>query len=484
MTLRCIVWAAVSTPDQATDEKESIPAQIEQARETIQERGWYEVAEPLVVPGHSRYINWLDQAMTEIPQLKALIELAEAKKIDLVVVRDWDRLARTDSLRVQISTRLREQGVQVYSLNQPVEPSEHPGKVTDTALIVEGMAGIMAEIENRLRARRWATGMLGRIKRGSWPWTVPPYGYTREPGDEILAIDPEAAQTVRTIYRLCLEGKSLRRIAGQLNLLGNKPMRSDFWFSSSIMRILRNPTYLGLIPFRGQTYPGKHEPIIDERTWNQVQALLDRRRKFGGRAVGSDRLLIGLLRCGHCGGAMTSRKRKRYIYYRCLRNLDSGYVTCRANSHSERRLMDALMSTIAAHAEDDALLSQMLAQEDRRGKAELGNEREEILDALSKMEERRRRQWLAYEKGTISLEQFADSRLALQEEEESLEAALASVEAALTRRITKDTLKNELRRLVTSWQALDRQSLKAAFASLIETIAIYDDRRMEITYGS
>jgi len=184
MTLRCIVWAAVSTPDQAKDEKESIPAQIEQARKTIQERGWYEVAEPLVVPGHSRYINWLDQAVAEIPQMKELVELAEANKVDLVVVRDWDRLARTDSLRVQISTRLREQGVQVYSLNQPVEPSDHPGKVTDTALIVEGMAGILAEIENRLRARRWATGMLGRIKRGSWPWTVPPYGYTREPGSQ------------------------------------------------------------------------------------------------------------------------------------------------------------------------------------------------------------------------------------------------------------------------------------------------------------
>jgi len=126
MTFRTIIWAAVSTPDQATDQKQSIPAQIEAARKTIQERGWYEVAEPLVVPGHSRYINWLDQAVAEIPQMKALIELAEADKIDLVVVRDWDRLARTDSLRVQISTRLREQGVQVYSLNQPVEPSEQP----------------------------------------------------------------------------------------------------------------------------------------------------------------------------------------------------------------------------------------------------------------------------------------------------------------------------------------------------------------------
>lgn len=50
MTFRCVIWAAVSTPEQATDEKESIPAQIEQARKTIQERGWYEVAGPLVVP--------------------------------------------------------------------------------------------------------------------------------------------------------------------------------------------------------------------------------------------------------------------------------------------------------------------------------------------------------------------------------------------------------------------------------------------------
>lgn len=486
MTFRTIIWAAVSTPDQATDEKESIPAQIEAARKTIQERGWYEVAEPLVVPGRSRYINWLDQAMTEIPQLKALIELAEAGKIDVVVVRDWDRLARTDSLRVQISTRLREQGVQVFSLNQPVEPSEPPGKVTDTALIVEGMTGILAEIENRLRARRWAMGMLGRIKRGSWPWTNPPYGYVRESGDEILAIDPEAAETVRTIYRLSLEGKGVRAIARHLNQTGRKPKRSDLWVGSTLGRLLRNPTYLGLIPFRSQTYPGKHEPIIDERTWNQVQALLDRRRNFGGRAVGSDRLLIGLLRCGHCGRKMGSRKmgkKGERIYYRCRRYLESGRSACRPNHHSERKLMDALMSLIAGHAEDDELLSMMLAQQERRGKAELAQEREAILDSLSQMGDRRRRQWLAYEKGKINLEEFADSRILLKDEEEALGAALDSVEAALTRTVTKDTLKDTLARLSHSWQAMERSQLKAALAALIDMIGVYDDGRMEITYA-
>jgi len=212
MSPRSVIWAAVSTPDQATDEKESIPAQIEQARKTIQERGWYEVAEPLVVPGHTRYINWLDKAMAEIPQLKALIELAEAEKIDLVVVRDWDRLARTDSLRVQISTRLREQGVQVYSLNQPLEPQDPSGfkETTDTALIVESMTGVMSEIENRLRRRRHKIGMLGRVKKGYWCGSPAPYGYRYAAGDRILTIDPEEAEVVRVIFRLCHEGKSNR----------------------------------------------------------------------------------------------------------------------------------------------------------------------------------------------------------------------------------------------------------------------------------
>lgn len=331
-------------------------------------------------------------------------------------------------------------------------------------------------------------GMLGRIKRGSWPWPLAPYGYTREAGDESLTLDPEAADTVRTIYRLCLEGKSLRYIARYLNQLGKKPMRSEFWFTSSLKRILRNPTYVGLIPFRGHTYKGKYEAIIDEDSWNRVQSLLDRRRAFGGRAVASDRLLVGLLRCGHCGGVMTShhvaKSGKRSASYRCRRYRDSGRATCRPNSHSENKLMSALMSTIAQHAQDDELLSQMLAAQDRRSKAELTREREAIFEALSKMDQRSRRQWLAYEKGKIDLDEFADSRFALKQEEEKLQGALASVEAALTRRITKDTLRTELGRLAASWQELERHALKAALANVIETIAIYDEGRLEITYSS
>jgi len=141
------------------------------------------------------------------------------------------------------------------------------------------------------------------------------------------------------------------------------------------------------------------------------------------------------------------------------------------------------MSTIANHAQDDDLLSRMLAEQDRRSKAELRKEREAIFEALSKMDERRRRQWLAYEKGKISLEEFADSRLALKQEEEQLDAALASVEAVLSRRMTKDTLRAQLGRLAASWQDLERRALKAALANLIDTIAVYDDRRLEITYS-
>jgi len=144
--------------------------------------------------------------------------------------------------------------------------------------------------------------------------------------------------------------------------------------------------------------------------------------------------------------------------------------------------MDTLMSTIAGHAQDDHLLSEMLAQQDRRSKAELRKERVALLDVLSQMEKRRRRQWLAYEKAKISLEEFAESRLLLKEEEDQLGAALGSVEAALTRRVTKDTLKADLARLGATWQALDRPTLKAALAGLIDTIAVYDDGHLELSY--
>jgi DNA invertase Pin-like site-specific DNA recombinase len=125
---RCVVFAAVSSRPQAADDKDSIPSQIERARNVIEQRGWKETHEPLIVPGQSRNIDFLHEAIEEIPPIADLVNLARHGGIDLVVIRDYDRLARTRALLTQLTTYLSRCRVQSYALDKPVEPV-HPDEL-------------------------------------------------------------------------------------------------------------------------------------------------------------------------------------------------------------------------------------------------------------------------------------------------------------------------------------------------------------------
>src|SRR5579883_2048664 len=100
---RVVILAGVSDPQQVRDangeDKDSIPSQIRRCRELIACRGWTEVAEPLIVPGQSRSLNWLHEAIEQIDAYRKLRALVDGGLIDLVVCRHYDRLARTAALQ-------------------------------------------------------------------------------------------------------------------------------------------------------------------------------------------------------------------------------------------------------------------------------------------------------------------------------------------------------------------------------------------------
>jgi site-specific DNA recombinase len=87
---------------------------------------------------------------------------------------------------------------------------------------------------------------------------------------------------------------------------------------SSVHNILLDRAYIGELEYKGQWYPGKHEPLIDRGIWNRVQALL------GGKTYKAHQLTYagGLVRCGCCGNLITGEQvikpstGKQYIYYR------------------------------------------------------------------------------------------------------------------------------------------------------------------------
>lgn len=151
----------------------------------------------------------------------------------------------------------------------------------------------------------------------------------------------EEAEVVRLVYQRAYEGNSNRKIAYELNIMDYPtPTGVRPWFSAAISRVLRNPTYAGYVPYGGALYDGKHTPIIDRSFWEEIQRRIDKRRKFGGRGVGSDSLLVGLLRCGYCERPMGARRTgKESIYYGCTTRRDTGGAVCRPNNHAEAEIV-------------------------------------------------------------------------------------------------------------------------------------------------
>lgn len=104
-----------------------------------------------------------------------------------------------------------------------------------------------------------------------------PRGYRVE--DRKLIVVPEQAEEVRKIYREFLDCSGLRELGLRLEELGIIATTRSGGHSKPISRgaqhqLLRNPIYVGLIPHKGERFPGQHEPIVDQALWDAVQIKL------------------------------------------------------------------------------------------------------------------------------------------------------------------------------------------------------------------
>ena len=224
-----MIVAAVSSAEQASEEKDSIPGQLAACRQTCQQRGWT-VVDEIAIPGHSRNYNWLHEIIRDCEGCGRWVQLVESDTVDLVVCRDYDRLWRTDALRAQITALCREHRTQVFSLNQPVEPVRPDllASGSDSHLVMEAMSGIISEMENRARTRRMMAGKRARIiKRGLAVFAGSvPYGYKRGL-DGNFELVPEELHWLRWIFeRRAHDHWGYKRIAHKLTRLGVLSARS------------------------------------------------------------------------------------------------------------------------------------------------------------------------------------------------------------------------------------------------------------------
>jgi DNA invertase Pin-like site-specific DNA recombinase len=235
----------------------------------------------------------------ERPALQRLLADVAAGGIDIVVVYKVDRLTRSLLDFAKLVEAFDKAAVSFVSVTQSFNTTTSMGRLTLNMLLS------FAQFEREVTAERIRDKIAASKARGMWMGGNPPLGY--RPDGRTLAVVKEHAAIVRHIFERYLYLGNVRLVANELAVTGiATPQRTAstgrntggrLFSRGQIYKLLSNPIYIGEIHHRGQAHTGRHQPIIDRATWDNVQKLLAdnlQGERTGSRAH-SPSLLAGLV---------------------------------------------------------------------------------------------------------------------------------------------------------------------------------------------
>lgn len=248
---------------------------------------------------------------TERPALEQLVQDAQSKLFDTVLVYKLDRLSRSqkDTLYL-IEDVFLKNNIEFVSLLENFDTSTPFGRA------VIGLLSVFAQLEREQIKERMQLGKLGRAKAGkSMMWAKTSYGYDYNKENGSMTVNEYEALAVKEIFTSYLAGMSITKLRDKMNTdYPKKPA----WSYRTIRGILANPVYCGLNQYKGQTFQGTHKAIISLDDFEQTQRELAQRQqtakeRLNPRPFQAKYMLSGLAQCGYCHAPLKvvlGRKRK------------------------------------------------------------------------------------------------------------------------------------------------------------------------------
>jgi DNA invertase Pin-like site-specific DNA recombinase len=238
-------------------------------------------------------------ATMDRPALKALLDHVKEKRIDVIVVYKVDRLTRSLADFAKIVEIFDAEGVSFVAVTQQFNTTTSMGRLTLNVLLS------FAQFEREVTGERIRDKIAASKQKGMWMGGTVPLGYDLT--DRRLVVNAAEAETVRLIFQLYLELKTLRRVRVELD---RKSIVSKQWESrgggrhggfrfrrGALYYLLANPIYVGEIRHKKAIYPGQHEPIVERSIWQRVQEMLNAKAAHprGGTVSRTTGLLMGRL---------------------------------------------------------------------------------------------------------------------------------------------------------------------------------------------
>jgi site-specific DNA recombinase len=315
--VRCAIYTRKSTEHGLELEFNSLDAQRESCEAYIKSQasqGWRVLPQRYDDPAYSG--GNLDR-----PALQHLLKDVDAGKIDVIVVYKIDRLTRSLADFAKLVVAFDAKSISFVAVTQQFNTTSSMGRLTLNVLLS------FAQFERELSSERVRDKIAASRRKGKWTGGTVPLGYRAV--NKKLVIDKAEAETVRVIFMRYLELKSFARLTADLDVRGIVTKRRatkvakynggiPFTYGP-LGHFLKNRVYIGETGHKDKWFPGEHQPILDRRTFDAVQAVLAS-NSIGRKArqTASGALLMGKLyddRGNRMSPSYSTKNGIRYRFY-------------------------------------------------------------------------------------------------------------------------------------------------------------------------
>lgn len=412
------------------------------------------------------------------PEMMKLLEAVESGRFGAVLCMDIDRLSRGETReRGLIWSAFKASGTLIVTPSKTYDLSEESDE------LMTELRGLFANFELRkIKERQWR-GILSAAKEGNYLASAP-YGYRKriEGRKHTLEIYEPEARFVRLAFEMYASGAGSDRIASRLTEEGARPRWKEAFTNYTILKMLRNPVYVGRIEYNKNRFvrkdgkiravprpesewvvaDGLHPAIVDEGTFEKVQEVLKSRWRPAYFDGSIKTPLAGIVRCKRCGGRMHSRKSNGTHYLRCEKN--GCCVLSRADA-VESAILDALRG----------ILSAIEIEPDKRDADECAKLETRLASAKAAVAAESRKKARLYdflESGTYTEAVFRERMDALEKKIDALKererAALAELDALRRKDAARQA--ESIRNLLEAYESADAAGKNALLCAVVDVV--------------
>ena len=475
--------------------------------------------------GFTNIVHFTDDGISgtcfDRPGFLAMMKEVEAGNVEYLCIKDMSRMGR-DYLKVgQIMEILRQRGVRLIAINDGVDSARGDDDFTP-------FRNIMNEYYARDTSRKIRSTFQSKGKSGKHLTGTVIYGYLWNEARDQWLVDPEAAEVVKRIFAMTIEGYGPYQIASKLKsekvlipsaylaqhgegVNKNKTFKDVYgWGSSTICNLLEKREYLGhTINFKTRKhfkdkkshyvpedewtiFENTHEPIIDQQTFDLVQKIRGNVRRYPD-GWGEAAPLTGLLYCADCGGKMyvhRTNNGKRISQYTCSQysKVPVGKLCTtqhRINEDVVLSLVSEMLKAIAEYAKHDRAEFVRVVQEAQSSQqtTEVRKQRTRLATAKQRVSELEVLLCKIYEDNILG--KLSDSRYATLDAQYEKEQSELTAEISVLEKAVKSYEKHEkdadrFIALIDKYENFDKLTI-AMLNEFIEKILVHErDRKGSI----